>query len=230
MGPAPRGRPRPDTQRAYHYDAYLAALDSKGFDAVYIAVPNAFHREYAVPALERGLHVLLEKPMATTIEDCDRLIAAAAAHDRILTIGHELRLSTQWGTVKALIDAGAVGEPMYALVSLFRFPYRPGTGGWRYARDRVGSWILEEPVHFFDFLMWYFERAGDPVSVLAVGNAAVAEIDLPAEADSVGPAAEIVLPPGADQLGIAKHDLSRLGEVFGYWRKKHALGRWFHRG
>jgi len=152
------------------YRDYRDLLRIPELDAVDVVVPNHLHADIGVQALAAGKHVLLEKPMATTIEDCDRLIAAAAAHDRILTIGHELRLSTQWGTVKALIDAGAVGEPMYALVSLFRFPYRPGTGGWRYARDRVGSWILEEPVHFFDFLMWYFERAGDPVSVLAVGN------------------------------------------------------------
>jgi myo-inositol 2-dehydrogenase / D-chiro-inositol 1-dehydrogenase len=60
---------------------------------------------------------------------------------------------------------------MCAVVNLFRFPYRPGADGWRYRDERVGSWILEELVHHFDFLMWYFERWGDPVSVSAVGNA-----------------------------------------------------------
>ena len=55
-------------------------------------------------------------------------------------------------------------------MSLFRFPYRQGSGGWRYGRDTVGSWILEEPVHFFDMLMWWFAGAGDPASVQAFGN------------------------------------------------------------
>ena len=69
--------------------------------------------------------------------------------------------------MKAIIDAGDIGEPMYAVHTLFRFPYRPGAEGWRHDQSRVGSWILEEPVHAFDSLMWYLERHGDPVSVLA---------------------------------------------------------------
>ena len=66
-------------ERIYHYDAYLAALDSRGFDAVYVATPNAAHLEHALPALERGLHVLLEKPMATGEAECRALIDAARA-------------------------------------------------------------------------------------------------------------------------------------------------------
>ena len=88
----------------------------------------------------------------------------------MLNIGHELRLSTQWGTIKRIVEQGEIGEPLYANVSLFRFPYRKGSEGWRWTRDLVGSWILEEPVHFYDFVMWYFEKWGDPTSVLAFGN------------------------------------------------------------
>ena len=124
----------------------------------------------AWPPLEAGKDVLLEKPMAITVAECDRLLHAAERSRRVLSIGHELRVSTQWALIKRMLDAGEIGAPLYALVSLFRFPYRPGAGGWRYAADRVGSWILEEPVHFFDFVMWYFEALGDPTSVLAVGN------------------------------------------------------------
>jgi myo-inositol 2-dehydrogenase/D-chiro-inositol 1-dehydrogenase len=72
--------------------------------------------------------------------------------------------------VKAIIDAGDIGDPMYAIHTLFRFPYRAGAEGWRHDPSRVGSWILEEPVHAFDSLMWYLERHGDPVSVQALGN------------------------------------------------------------
>ncbi len=152
------------------YRDYRRLLARGDLDAVDIVVPNDLHAQLGVAALEAGKDVLLEKPMAPTVEGCNRLIAAARASGRVLSIGHEFRLSTQWGRIKALVDAGEIGEPLYALVSLFRFPYRPGSGGWRYAAARVGSWILEEPVHFFDCVMWYFERWGDPVSVLAVGN------------------------------------------------------------
>ena len=61
-----------------------------------------------------------------------------------------MRLSPQWGRIKTLIAEGAIGEPQHVNVALFRFPYRQGSGGWRYDRSRVGSWILEEPIHFFD--------------------------------------------------------------------------------
>lgn len=149
---------------------YRELLARADIDAVAVVVPNHLHAEVGVAALEAGKDVLIEKPMATTLEDCDRLLAAARASGRILTVGHELRLSAQYGRVKKLIDAGDIGTPTYAAFSLFRFPFRAGSTGWRYDAARVGSWILEEPVHFFDFMMWYFEGIGDPLSVQAVGH------------------------------------------------------------
>ena len=149
---------------------YRALLARRDIDAVAVVVPNHLHAEVGVAALDAGKDVLLEKPMATTLEDCDRLLAAARTSGRVLSIGHELRLSAQYGRVKAMIDAGEIGVPQYVGFSLFRFPFRPGSGAWRYDAARVGSWILEEPVHFFDFVMWYFESLGDPVAVLALGN------------------------------------------------------------
>jgi myo-inositol 2-dehydrogenase/D-chiro-inositol 1-dehydrogenase len=150
---------------------YHALLDRPDVDAVDVVVPNDRHVEVATAALARGKDVLLEKPMAPTVEGCDRLLAAARQSGRVLSIGHEFRLSSQWGAVRRLLETGELGRPLYALVSLFRFPYRQGSGGWRYDPARVGSWILEEPVHFFDLVLWYFAELGDPTSVLAVGNA-----------------------------------------------------------
>lgn len=152
-----------------HLD-YRELLARRDLDAVDIVVPNHLHTEIGVAALARGLDVLLEKPMATTPQECDALLEAAARSGRVLSIGHELRLSPQWGRIKALIDAGELGDPRYMLFELFRFPYRRGAGGWRYERARVGSWILEEPVHAFDFACWYFEACGDPLAIQALGN------------------------------------------------------------
>ncbi len=150
---------------------FRSLLGDDSIEAVDIVVPNHLHEEIGVAALQAGKHVLLEKPMALSVDGCDRLIAAAEASAKVLTIGHEFRLSTQWGTIRSLIAEGAIGSPLYANVSLFRFPYRQGSGGWRYDRGRVGSWILEEPVHFFDSVMWYFEELGDPKSLVSFGNA-----------------------------------------------------------
>src|SRR2546428_13914732 len=71
-----------------------------------------------------------------------------------------------------MIGAGAGGEPLYAFIELWRKPYRLGAEGWRYDIHRVGNWILEEPIHFFDLARWYFQRHGNPVSVFASANAA----------------------------------------------------------
>jgi myo-inositol 2-dehydrogenase / D-chiro-inositol 1-dehydrogenase len=149
---------------------YRELLARRDVDAVDVVVPNALHAEVGVAALEAGKDVLLEKPLAPTLEDCDRLIASARRMGRVLTVGHELRLSHQWGAIKTLIDAGDLGELSSAVVSLFRFPYRPGSGGWRYEASQVGSWIMEELVHHFDLLLWYFARHGEPIAVSAVGH------------------------------------------------------------
>ena len=157
----------PETPVHLGYRELIARSD---IDAVAVVVPNDLHAEIGIAALEAGKDVLLEKPMANTPSECDRLIDAARRTRRMLSIGHQLRLSQQWGRVKTIIDAGEIGEPLHAHVSLFRFPFRPGSQGWRYSQARIGAWFFEEAVHAFDSVMWYFERSGDPVSVFAVGN------------------------------------------------------------
>jgi myo-inositol 2-dehydrogenase/D-chiro-inositol 1-dehydrogenase len=147
-------------------------LADPALDVIDVVAPNHLHAEITIAALEAGKHVLLEKPMATTTADCKRIIAAVERTGRLLAVGFELRLSIQWGRIKRLIDEGAIGRPRYVNISLFRHPYRRGAAGWRYARDQVGSWILEEPVHFYDFAMWWLEAQGNPVAVGATGTSA----------------------------------------------------------
>ncbi len=144
-----------------------AVLARDDVEAVAVAVPNYLHAQVAQQALEAGKHVLLEKPMALTVEDCDRLIELAQARRRVLAVGHELRLSTLWGAIKRHIDQGTIGQPKYVLVQLFRRGYRLGSGGWRFDPQRVGNWILEEPIHFFDLARWYLQGVGQPQSVFA---------------------------------------------------------------
>ncbi|TFH38965.1 MAG: Gfo/Idh/MocA family oxidoreductase [Chrysiogenales bacterium] len=140
-------------------------------DAIDIVLPTSLHVPAAVKALEAGKHVLLEKPMAGSLSECDRLIAAEKAAMRkgggILSLVHEMRSSAQWSSIKDLVSDGKIGALRYAMLNLFRFPYRGGSGGWRYKPEAVGSWVLEEPIHFIDLLLWYFESHGNPVAVTA---------------------------------------------------------------
>src|SRR5947209_7864021 len=155
------------------YANYRELLRRDDIDAVDVVVANRWHDEVGRAVLQSERHLLLEKPMALSVAECDELVALAAKHDLVLAIGHELRVSSLWGGVKQLIDSGAIGRPRAALVELSRFPYRQGSGGWRYDRERVGSWILEEPIHFFDLARWYMAASGEPITIYARATARI---------------------------------------------------------
>jgi myo-inositol 2-dehydrogenase/D-chiro-inositol 1-dehydrogenase len=155
---------------AHVYDDYRALLQNEQLDAVDIVLPSHLHYEAARAVLESGRHLLMEKPMALTVAHCDELIRLADSKGLLLSIGHEFRLSSLWGKAKEMIAAGAVGTPLYVLIELWRRPYRLGADGWRYDIQRVGNWILEEPIHFFDLARWYLADHGEPVSVYARAN------------------------------------------------------------
>lgn len=146
----------------------LSARDD--IDIVDVVVPSHLHHPVATNVLTSGKHLLLEKPMGISLAECDDMIRLANEKQRLLAVGHELRLSSMWGKAKAMIDEGFIGRPLYALVELSRNPYRLGADGWRYDLSRVGSWILEEPIHFFDLARWYLSDSGDPEKVYATAN------------------------------------------------------------
>lgn len=149
---------------------YRELLADPEIDVVDVVLPSYLHHEVTSAALAAGKHVLLEKPMALSLAQCDDLIHLAREHRRVFAIGHELRLSSLWGKMKELIATGFVGDPLYVLIELSRRPYRKGAENWRYDIDRVGSWILEEPIHFFDLARWYLSDVGEPQSVFATSN------------------------------------------------------------
>jgi myo-inositol 2-dehydrogenase/D-chiro-inositol 1-dehydrogenase len=161
---------RQDHPNCSVFTDYRDVLSQK-LDAVVVVLPSYLHYEISKAVLQSGRHLLLEKPMTLSVTHCDELIALARQHQRVLAIGHEMRVSSLWGKVKELLETGAIGEPLYALIELWRRPYRLGADGWRYDIERVGNWILEEPIHFFDLARWYFSSIGNPISVYARANA-----------------------------------------------------------
>jgi phthalate 4,5-cis-dihydrodiol dehydrogenase len=95
-------------------------------DAVYIATPHQFHREHAILAAQHGKHIVVEKPMALTLTDCDAMIAAAERHRVHIIVGHTHSFDP---TVKAMRDLIAGGEMgRLAMISMWNFTdflYRP---------------------------------------------------------------------------------------------------------
>lgn len=149
---------------------YRELVSRPDLDIVDVVVPSHLHYDVATAVLNAGKHLLLEKPMGISLDQCDSMIRAAKDNKRMFAVGHELRLSSMWGKAKQMIDEGFIGKPMYALVELSRNPYRLGADGWRYDISRVGSWILEEPIHFFDLARWYLQGAGEPERIYAAAN------------------------------------------------------------
>jgi myo-inositol 2-dehydrogenase/D-chiro-inositol 1-dehydrogenase len=157
----------PAARRFRDYSGMLAAA---GFDVVDVTVPNHVHAKFTVAALEAGAHVFQEKPLGLTLAECDAVIEAARRTGKLVALNHELRVSRQWGLVRDLAARGELGRMRYQHFSLFRHKFKQGSGGWRYDAAKVGSWILEELVHFFDLVLWYAAENGMPSRVHAFGT------------------------------------------------------------
>ncbi|MCC6179397.1 MAG: Gfo/Idh/MocA family oxidoreductase [Chloroflexi bacterium] len=155
---------------AFADDRAMLAQPDLRLDVVDVVAPNAAHAGAALAALEAGCHVLVEKPLATTRAGCDAILETARRCGKVVGVGHELRLSPLWGRVKQEIERGRIGRPRACTITLWRRSFRPGSRGWRHDPARVGSWLLEEPVHWFDLACWYLASLGPPTAVYARGN------------------------------------------------------------
>ncbi|PXW97558.1 myo-inositol 2-dehydrogenase/D-chiro-inositol 1-dehydrogenase [Sphaerotilus hippei] len=137
-------------------------------DAVLIATPARFHTPLAEAAANAGKHVFCEKPMALTIAEADRVIAAAAANGVQLQVGFNRRWDRAFAEGRAAIDAGKVGTPQL-LRSLTRDP-----GPFRADPAKIPLWTIffETLIHDFDTLLW-LNAGARPVEVHAMADALV---------------------------------------------------------
>lgn len=92
------------------FSSYEELLQYKGIDAVSVCVPNSLHCEVTMAALRLGKHVLCEKPMATSISDCEAMVKAADEAGKKLLIGNNQRLTAAHRTAKKLIEEGLIGN------------------------------------------------------------------------------------------------------------------------
>ncbi|MDQ1434574.1 MAG: hypothetical protein QOF59_1390 [Actinomycetota bacterium] len=121
------------------------ALAVGGFDAALIAVPHDRHEAVAMAALRAGLHVLLEKPLAPTLDACDRILAVARSTRRVFMVAENAQYWPEIVTVRALIDEGVVGEVVTARAATF-FPalgdFYGGDSPWRFDRVAAGGGVV----------------------------------------------------------------------------------------
>ncbi|MBM4112229.1 MAG: Gfo/Idh/MocA family oxidoreductase [Phycisphaerae bacterium] len=144
-----------------------ALLAERSVNAVVVATPNDCHAEIAVRALEAGKHVLLEKPMATTVEECDRILNAMRPDGPRLQMGFVYRHAPAPLAVKGEIDAGRIGRIYHAKCSMYRRRGIPGLGGWFTTRARSGGGpLIDLGVHAIDQALWL---CGFPKALRASG-------------------------------------------------------------
>ena len=143
-------------------------LAHPGLDAVIIATPARFHSNILVQAAEAGKAIFCEKPMALTLEDADRAIAAARSAGVPLQVGFNRRWDQAFAEGRAAIDAGKVGAPQL-IRSLTRDP-----GPFGADPDRIPLWTIfyETLIHDFDTLLW-LNPGARPVEVFAMADALV---------------------------------------------------------
>jgi UDP-N-acetylglucosamine 3-dehydrogenase len=141
----------------------LVARDD--LDAVVVGIPTQFHADASIKALNNGKHVLCEKPMARTLEECDAMLRAAAAAGRVLQIGMVRRFDDDWGMMRKLAQEGKAGRPcMWRRIIAAAAPQPPNNGAW-YSDARFSDGPLPESgAHDLDFLRYTF---GDVRAVTA---------------------------------------------------------------
>jgi len=101
-----------NVEKVYSYEQYDECL-SQGVDAVYIALPNHLHRDYSIRALNAGVHVLCEKPLAVTEQDCEAILDAAEKNNRKLMVAYRLHLEK--GNLQAIqwVHEGRLGAARF---------------------------------------------------------------------------------------------------------------------
>lgn len=127
-------------------------------DIVMVTMPDSLHHDPAIMALEAGYHLLLEKPISPTEQECREVIDCALRMKRLVIVGHVLRYTAYFAHIKALIDSGELGE----VVSI---AHQESAGFWKVAHSYVrGNWgnskksspiILAKCSHDLDLFVWW---------------------------------------------------------------------------
>ncbi len=119
----------------YNYQTFDSIKDNPDIDIVYVVLPNAMHAEYVIRAAKAGKHVICEKPMAVTVEDCDRMIAACKEAGKMLSIGYRLHFEPH---NQEMMRIGKE-KPFGALKKLVAENGFPGANGWRIDKQLAGG-------------------------------------------------------------------------------------------
>lgn len=156
-----------DLSQVARYPDAAQLIAAADVDVVDICLPTYLHAQYAIAALEAGLHVLCEKPMALSVADCDRMIAAARAADRRLMIAQCIRFWPEYLYLQKLVTEQSLGALLS--LNLFRISGRPlwSPSNWFLDPKRSGGALLDLHIHDVDYVNAVF---GVPDDLYATGR------------------------------------------------------------
>ncbi|MET0391535.1 MAG: Gfo/Idh/MocA family oxidoreductase [Chitinophagaceae bacterium] len=149
-------------QNTYSYETFDSIKDNPDIDIVYVVLPNALHTEYVIRAARAGKHVICEKPMAITVEDCDKMIAACKDAGKMLSIGYRLHFEPY---NKEMMRLGQ--EKTYGAITGLRADNgMNGTEGWRLDKQLAGGGPLMD-VGIYCVQACRYTTGMEPIAVTA---------------------------------------------------------------
>lgn len=148
---------------SYATENYRDVFDK--VDAICICTPNTFHADISIAALEAGVHVLCEKPMAMSTAECEAMIAAAKKADKVLAIAYHYRFMKESQAAKKLMDE--VGTPLVARVEAMRRRKVPGWGVFTNKELQGGGSLIDYGCHLLDLTLWLM---GNPKHAVVQGS------------------------------------------------------------
>ena len=144
-----------DVEHLPRFVEYKEMLDSVEMDAVQISTPHTLHFEQIMASLDKGLHVLSEKPMVCTVDHAHQVIAKAEESGKVLMVSYQRHLGAQYRYVRNQIMAGELGEIQFISALQDQGWYRGTMGLWRQQLALSGGGQLNDSgSHLLDIVLW----------------------------------------------------------------------------
>lgn len=151
-----------------------ALFDAGILDAVLIATPHYDHTTLGIKALEKGLHVLVEKPISVHKADCEKLIAAHTNEKQVFAAMFNQRTNPQYQKLRAMIQGGELGDlkrVQWTITDWFRSEFYYQSGGWRATwAGEGGGVLLNQCPHQLDLWQWLFGMPSKVRAFLTLGK------------------------------------------------------------
>ena len=154
---------------------YRDLLSSNLVDAVIIATPNYTHVDVLKDALATSLHVFIEKPLCTTVEDCLNVINWSKNRKGLVWMGLEYRYMPPVAELIKIVHGGGVGDVQQVTIREHREPFYPKVGNWNRFRAKTGGTLVEKCCHYFNLMDHIAKET--PVRVFASGGQRVNYLD-----------------------------------------------------